>query len=224
MNNRFRLYWTILLLFCVVNSFFSLLAQNTGITDKAIMKIAGEEAPHFLNDIPLGQEPLYGFENRDQFKSVTIGKPIQIISPVTETFPPNYDKTDVKLKLHDEWFVPLIVQNVIKALITVTKHEGRYQSVDFGAKDFATELNSFKELTGKKVYKISILRVYRLQSDFLVISSGGKAGNQKVFIPMTSARLAFFNGVKSKERMTENETMQMIREKLVLLSIEEKNR
>jgi len=209
-------------IFFIYQSSF-LYAQNTGITEKEIRDIAREESMIFLNDIPVGQEVLYGFENRDQFKLVTIGKPLQIVSLSAESFPDDYNSADLKLIPKEEWFVPLIVQNTIKAIITVTKHQGRYQAVDFGAKDFAHELNSFPDVKGETNNIISILRVYRLQSDFLIISSEIKP-NQNVIIPMVSAQIALLNDVSCKSRLTETETLYLLKDKLELLSNEDINK
>jgi hypothetical protein len=108
--------------------------------------------------------------------------------------------------------------------MTVTKHEGRLQAVDFGAKDLADELNSFKEITTKNNSIISILRVYRLQCDFLVISSGSVSGDQKLIIPMKSAQIALFNDASYKSGFSEREVILLLQEKLKLLPNEENNR
>jgi len=219
-----RLFWFFIISLSFVNPFSTLLAQGTIVEDKTIRDIAREELLQFLNKVPVGQEMLYGFENRDQFKSVTIGKPLQILSLSTETYSIDYANTSMKIVPHDEWFVPLIVQNTMKAIMTVTKHEGRLQAVDFGAKDLADELNSFKEITTKNNSIISILRVYRLQCDFLVISNGSVSGDQKLIIPMKSAQIALFNDASYKSGFSEREVILLLQEKLKLLPNEENNR
>jgi hypothetical protein len=219
-----RLFWFFIISLSFVNPFATLFAQGTIVQDKTIRDVAREELLKFLDKIPVGQEMLYGFENREQFKSVTIGKPLQILSLSTETYSIDYANTSIKILPHDEWFVPLIVQNTIKAIITVTKHEGRLQAVDFGAKDLADELNTFKEITAKNNSIISILRVYRLQCDFLVLPTGSKTVDQNLIIPLKSAQIALFNDTSYKAGFNEREVILLIQEKLKLLPNEENNR
>lgn len=198
-------------------------AQSIGISDNEIRNIALNESPEFLNNIPVGQEMLYGFENRDQFKSVTTGQPLQLLSLSSESITPD-NNSAVNLIPHNEWLVPLIVNNNIKAMITVTMHEGRYQAVDFGAKDFANELNSFKEITGNANKNISILRIYRLQSDFLVLPAETQPGSQRLIIPMKSAQLALFNGASFNSGLKEDVAKIIIQDKLKSLPVQQNNR
>jgi hypothetical protein len=222
MITRYKQLGFVILFISLINPLSFLFAQNSGITEKGIKDIAKVESANFLNDIPVGQEVLYGFDNRGQFKSVTIGRPIQIVSLSAESFSDSANNIDLKIVPTEEWFVPLIVGKTIKAIITVAKHQGKYQAVDFGAKDLAQELNSFSDITGGSNNVISILRVYRLQSDFLTISPNNKP-EQKVIIPLMSAQTALSNDVSCKSRLTEKETLYLLKNKLVLLSTEEKN-
>jgi hypothetical protein len=222
MADRYKLFWLVIFSMILINSFSFLFAQSSGITEKEIKDIARVESVNFLNDIPAGQEVLYGFDNRGQFKYVTIGRPVQIVSLSAESFPVGANNVDLKIVPTEEWFVPLIVGKTIKAIITVAKHQGKYQAVDFGAKDLAQELNSFPDITDESNNVISILRVYRLQSDFLITSQNNKP-EQKVIIPLKSAQTALLNDVSCKSRLTEKETLYLLKDKLVLLSTEEKN-
>jgi hypothetical protein len=192
------------------------------ISDSEIRNIALNESPQFLNNIPLGQEMLYGFENRDQFKTVTTGQPLQLLSLSSETLTPD-NNTAVNLIPRNEWLVPIMVNNNIKAMITVAMHEGRYQAVDFGAKDFARELNSFKQIPGNADKNVSVLRIYRLQSDFLVLPAETQPGPQRLIIPMKSAQLALFNGASYNSGLKENVAMTLIQHKLKSLPVQQNN-
>jgi hypothetical protein len=102
-------------------------------------------------------------------------------------------------------------------------HQGRYQAVNFGAMEFANELNSFKQIPGNENKNISLLRVYRLQSDFLVLPAENQPGSQRLLIPMKSAQLSMFNGASLNSGLKENVAITIIQDKLKSLPVQQNN-
>src|ERR1035437_2388628 len=102
MITRYKQLGLVILFISLINPFSFLCAQNSGITEKGIKDIARVESVNFLNDIPVGQEVLYGFDNRGQFKSVTVGRPIQIVSLSAESCPGGNINADLKIVPNEE--------------------------------------------------------------------------------------------------------------------------
>ncbi len=118
----------------------------------SILIIAGQQISSFINDIPQENLNEYGFISKNDFKKISFGTPIAV-----------YRLENSYIIFTSTWRVPIIVDNEYRSLLTIIKKNYEYQAVDFGAKVLAHEFS-----TKKTQNTIGLLRVYELQSDFVI--------------------------------------------------------
>ena len=136
---------------------------------------ATQQLATWLDKIPSGQEQHFGFADRDEFSTATIGTPIhtfyfadELEAPAKELLVPSY-----------EWRVPVLVNNEYRALLTVAPVEGVLNIVDLGAARLARELGT------QTNHKNVLLRSFKAKCDFLVADHTGKG---IMLMPLQSAR------------------------------------
>lgn len=204
--NLFKLSVLACLLTIPINS------QDNRETDKRIKNAGMQDLATFLNKIPIGHERDYGFDNRDQFNQITPGNPIRLYCLPDESG--DINNTDNAISPRNEWFLPLIVNNKYVALLTVSREGNNFTAVDFGAKDLATELNTHKFQIENLNDGTGLLRVYNIQSDFLMVTVKGKPDKINSIYPLMSARTALKLDLSRNYKMTVKETKSLISEKL----------
>ena len=67
-----------LLLFCFPLVVFGQLSE--------IAKVADDQLDEYLQKIPIGQEEMFGFSNRDEFLQTEIGVPYEVLTLSTDFF------------------------------------------------------------------------------------------------------------------------------------------
>lgn len=145
---------------------YAVTAENQ---DDEIIKAAKDNLERFLSMIPSGYENLYGFSSREDFLKADVGIPYSVYS-LSTGFLKN-ENSDLKDFLYqvDEWRVPVWVGGKMCCLLTVVKEDNRYKCVDLGGAALANELNGYEKYFSADVQKKSILRLYQINCDFLVI-------------------------------------------------------
>ena len=145
-----------------------------------VTKVANEELKSYLQKIPLGQEHMFGFNNRKEFSQSKIGVPYEVFT-LTANFFDNekIEKDQNYIVSTGNWRVPIIVSNEYKALLTVSKENNKWKVVKIGAKGLARELDKFKQ-NHPSNSDLKILRVFQLKGDFILTS-------QNTIYPLTSA-------------------------------------
>jgi len=128
-----------------------------------IKKAAENQVQSFLNLIPQGQERDYGFNSRQDFQKVTIGEPYQVYYVEKNT------ENTLKFTTVNEWRVPLLVNGVSVALVTVNVVNNQSNIVDFGASVLAKKLQAFEKAFTGKNERILIRNTY-LRQDFIAPS------------------------------------------------------
>ena len=95
---------------------------------KEILRAAEAGYPHYLAKIPVGQESFYGFNNREEFSEVKVGKPYKILTfryNIFKETAPNLDN----FRPTGEWRIPLTVNGVNRVLISVAKINKVWQEI-----------------------------------------------------------------------------------------------
>jgi hypothetical protein len=165
---------------CVIYTCFHIFNKEGYIDDKVyavtvenqddeIIKAARDNLDRFLSMIPLGYENLYGFTSRLDFLKADAGTPYTVYSLSTEFL--KNETSDLKNYLYqvDEWRVPVLVDDKMCCLLTIVKKGNRYECVDLGGAALANELNGYEKYFSTEIQKKSILRLYQINCDFLVI-------------------------------------------------------
>jgi len=145
-----------------------------------ITTVANEELKSYLQKIPVGQEHMFGFNNRNEFSKSKIGVPYEVFT-LTANFFDNekIEKGQNYIISTGNWRVPIVVGNEYKALLTVSKENNKWKVVKIGAKGLARELDKFEQ-NHSSISDLKILRVFQLKGDFILTS-------QNAIYPLTSA-------------------------------------
>ena len=144
-----------------------------------------------LVSIPQGYELRYGFVNREEFAKATIGIPYQMYTIHPDLMKDTVTITDDMITSAEEWRFPVICNGSIRALLTVAKVKGQWQAVDIGAATLASEIDVLEKGLSLKTRDINriILRLYQIQSDFIVITEGSAKITNGSFYPVKSSRM-----------------------------------
>jgi hypothetical protein len=144
-----------------------------------------------LSSIPQGYELRYGFANREEFAIATIGAPYQMYTIHPDVMKDNVTITDDMITSAEEWRFPVICNGSIRALLTVAKVKSQWQAVDIGAATLASEIDILEKSLSLKTRDINriILRLYQIQSDFIVITEGSAKITNGSFYPVKSSRI-----------------------------------
>jgi len=147
---------------------------------KTVKNIANIQLGDYLEKIPLGQEEMFGFNNREDFAQAEIGIPYEVLTLNADFFDDENIRRDKNYIMSTEnWRVPIIVDNKYKSLLTVSRLNNKYNVVKIGANGLANELEIFKQ-NHPSINTPNILRVFQLKVDFILTS-------QNLIYPLTSA-------------------------------------
>ena len=140
-------------IFCVHGLLF---AQNTEIDviKNDIVKYVEENYSKTLEQIPLGKETAFGFNNRDMFDRCVTGNPIMLLKINNES---EIEKTN-------EWRVPLLINGKYVILLTVVEFEQNYEIVDIGGKLLAELIDNYNNENEKIAF---MLRDHRKKTDYV---------------------------------------------------------
>jgi hypothetical protein len=147
-----------------------------------VQNAAADEVKKFLEKIPDGYETYYGFKDRSEFTKIDIGIPLLVYTLDPDSVDETVDGSKRYLKSMNEWRVPVIVDNEYRTLITVVKSGEKYQAVDFGGAVLAKRIGT---IHGSHYgYVNSIVRIYSIQSDYILADSAGVKGEDGTYIPV----------------------------------------
>lgn len=185
-----RLLRSISCLFIILMCFFNVVyAESPGDVNAA----AESGLSHMLASIPKGYELKYGFANREEFGTTTIGVPYQMQTIHPEVMKGNAAITDDMITSVEEWRFPVICDGRVRALLTVAKVEGRWQAVDIGAATLASEIDTLEKSLSLAKLNINriILRLYQIRSDFIVIADSSGKVTTGSFYPLNSEQKGY---------------------------------
>ena len=147
---------------------------------KIITQVAYEQLDEYLKKIPIGNEKMFGFNNREEFSKSKIGSPYEVFTLSSDFFDCRRLQRDSNYIVSTEnWRVPILVDSKYKALLTVSKQDNKWIIVSIGAKGLANELDIFEQ-NHSYLSNRRILRVFHLKGDFILTS-------QNTIYPLLSA-------------------------------------
>ena len=185
-----RLLCSILCLFVILICFLNVVYAES---PRDVNMAAEAGLSHMLASIPKGYESKYGFANREEFETATVGLPYQMQTIHPEIMKSNAAITDDMITSVEEWRFPVICDGRVRALLTVAKVEGRWQAVDIGAATLASEIDTLeKDLSlAKRNVNRTILRLYQIRSDFIVITDSSGKVTTGSFYPLNSEQKGY---------------------------------
>ncbi len=199
----------IFLMLCVSFLCSSLLNAQTDVMNKEIDK----NLQSWLQKIPPGQENLYGFNNRNEFSLSELGIPYAVYTLSSDFF--NHIESGNFLEPTGEWRVPVVVNTQDRALLTVIRENGNWKIVDLGASLLARELQKITQAQKSGNDDLKILRVFQLQSDFLLLDDAELPADAIRVVPLHSAYLNLEKLNSDKREIYKlSDILPMIREAL----------
>jgi hypothetical protein len=177
---------------------------------KEVTEAAGRGAQAYLEKIPPGHESRYGFNNREEFARVEMGKPYQIIILKKELFEDPEMSGDDYLQPLDEWRVPLMVDRENRAFLTVARVKGQLKTVGLGAAGLAGELGEFEKQHPSRQSHGKILRVHKMTCDFVILPNEANPAASTLF-PLQSAKNSLRENGESAASFQLNRGLQLIR-------------
>jgi hypothetical protein len=157
-----------------------------GLDDTGVLKAAEDEAGTFLGKIPDGYETYYGFKDRAEFSKIKLGVPLKVFTINPDSVDETGGASKKFLKDVNEWRVPVTINNEYRALITVVKSDGKFKAVDFGGVVLAHRIGT---ITGSfSGYVNNIVRIYSIQSDYILADSAGVKGEEGLYIPVNQGQ------------------------------------
>lgn len=180
------MYKTILLFALLILGSFSISLPDE--KEDKVIKIALDNLSISLAKIPVGQENYYGFSNREEFKTSSVGKPYRVITFTNDFY--NEDKLIDKnyILIQNEWRVPVTVNGENRLLLTVSQQDTTLEVVDLGGAVLAKELQEKdNNVSSGSRY---LLRIYPLALDFFVKVTPGSSLADATYIPLASATIA----------------------------------
>jgi hypothetical protein len=149
------------LFFCGI---FSLHAQDE---NKAVLDAAKAGLSIYLEKIPAGIETSYGFNDRNEFKLATLGKPFPIYLLKIDFFTePTVTPNKNYLVKSNTYKIPVIINGEYRSMLTVALMNGVWKTVGIGAAGLAKELGALEK---KHPAEKALLSVHELECDFVIL-------------------------------------------------------
>lgn len=163
------------------------------ITRDVVRRTALNDLPNILQRLPRQEIGNYGFRSPQELNQVSIGIPLEIF-----TVPPDalmaYSGTSFGslLRTTGEWYVPVLVQEEYRVLLTVTQVQNKWCVVGISAAGLAHELGAFNQqlptlfdsAVTQQTEEPKFVRIFQAYSDFMYLSTV----TQEYLIPFNSAR------------------------------------
>ena len=164
-----------------ITFFLSLDVYPQTIDKSIISQLANEELHKYLNQIPSGQEQMFGFNNREEFSKAEIGVPYEVYTLNSDFFNDEIISINKSYVITtNNWRVPVVVDNQNRALLTISKYNNNWAVVKLGATGLANELEMFEQ-NNSSSSELKILRVFQITTDFILT-------NDDKLYPLPSAK------------------------------------
>ena len=141
----------------------------------------------WLEAIPPQSLSLFGFKNKEELASATLGRPYRV-----HTIDPDdiahYQGHDINALITPTkvWFFPVEVNGEARAILTVDLVDGEHQAVSIGNAGLSRQIQDARQrYSPADRGQLKFVRVYQAQADFLVLE-GANVGPQNL-VPMESA-------------------------------------
>jgi hypothetical protein len=181
----------------------SVVSSGGQLETRGFTAVAESGLAQFLGKIPAGSESLYGFSSRDELLQVKLGTPIPVFTIVPDSTMGDIVTAKEYLTITDEWRIPITVDGEAKALLTLSKVNGTWKCVDFGAAGLAREIQKFIESHSfdETRQQLALLRLYQLHADFAMVRDTATSVNAAAFYPLRSASVMLERNRNPLERV-----------------------
>ncbi len=142
-----------------------------------------------LERIPRGQEGKYGFQRREEFLQSYPGRPIRVYSVIPDSLRNEIIPEKEYLIACDEWRIPIEVNGEARSLLTITRVDGAPTVVSLGGTELAREIAAIGRRD--REMSLSMLRLYQMECDFLILVPKGKRIREGGFQLLRSAEKVF---------------------------------
>lgn len=145
---------------------------------EAAFAAADTELLHLLQVVPDSELPLLGFKDRQETHLAITGTPFMVytISPDDVMRFNSGSAIGGMLEETGMWYVPVLVNNEYRALITVVPTGGKLTAIGISGAGLALELNEFQNLQGSTRVETLVppkfIRIRQAVSDFMYLETG----------------------------------------------------
>jgi hypothetical protein len=108
--------------------------------DSLVVQAAKDNLNSFLSQIPAGSENQFGFADRDEINSASVGRPILVLNLTNEFYHTQTLSANNSIIESHEWRVPVVVNGMNKVLITVNDNNENYKAGNMSGAVLAKEL------------------------------------------------------------------------------------
>ncbi len=202
----------LIILLCFLFSIHNSYAQSDDLQN--VIAAANSGLQEWLQKIPEGKESLYGFRNRNDFATATIGRPYEI-KTLNSLFFSDAKLTEKNYLISTgEWRVPILVNGEYHSLLTIGKMNDRWVAVGLGAAGLAQELGAFEKNYPSFNQKGILLRVHQLKCDFILFALNNSQSFNTVY-PLKSAAMAMYESMKTNSSFPLSQALSLIKKEIV---------
>lgn len=181
-------------IFPLLLGIFFVCSAAKGVDEEAekVKKAASLQLQAYLHNVPHGSEGQFGFTDRAEMRSAIVSAPYHMLTLSREVFPDrklNNSELLNYLQVTHEWRVPISVNGVHRALLTVVATGGKCDIADMGGTGLAGELQLVNR-NRRPGYYYYLLHIYSLSADILVEAPNPNSFKDATCIPLTSAHMA----------------------------------
>ena len=204
-------------LFLIVLGFFltscsSMRKASTYSEENHITAEASRQLMHYLNLIPEGSEPGFGFESRDDFAAAETGRAYQLFTLTADFFQAEHQDQQPQILAVNEWFVSVGTQAEAHALLTVSKMGDSWRTVSIGNARLAKELKYYENHHVLPHEVTAILRIRPLACDVLLVQYSDQKQDEARAYLLESARIAMNAYGYENSYLSVQEVLLMVRE------------
>jgi hypothetical protein len=175
----------------------------------------------FLNCIPTGQEPAFGFANRAEFNLAYLGLPYEVVSIHPRYLAAGDGGIEKVLTSMGQFRFPILCNGKACSLLTVALVDGEWKAVEIGAAGLAAMFDRVEQSVpppGKQPRRNLLLRLYQLNIDFAGYYQEGQNPEDGHFVPLPSALMAIGAGPEEIILYSFSQVLKIARDKFAALS------
>lgn len=176
---RYKIF-LIILLMVFPSSLIGIPKENDSV-EKEVLRAARKELPGLLQEILPDEIILFGFNTQDEIFSAKLGTPLKIYTIHPEELENFYGLKSISEILKDtgHWYVPVVVNDEYRALLTVCLVKEKWEAVGIGGARLASEIGDFytrvpDQMKIAGIYgdtDIRFVRVFQAFSDFMYMQN-----------------------------------------------------
>lgn len=140
-------------------------------TEEAIISASQREISKFLEMIPKGMEPEFGFNSRDKFVEVELLPPLNLVFPSSDFYENRMlDTTNVNYFFSQSWLIPISVDDRICCFLKGKIIDDDFKVFTIGGSLLAQRLNKLDKNHIKS--KKSVILFPKLKTQYLIYHNG----------------------------------------------------